>query len=186
MLTLAATLALLAVLGAVLLRNLGPIAVALAALGPTAVNPALVQKSHVISTVSAISATTFDADDNGGGTTGYFEVPRGANRIGFVFLSTLNTGFSTGSVYMTGQIWGCDTPNGTYYPIPSTITAELVVDVPQYLPTAANAVGITLPRFIKVKWVETGSMSSFTASCTMFWEDAGGAGKQASFDNLGG
>ena len=154
---------------------------ALAYLPPS--NPTVQQKSKVISTVTAISATTDDCDE----AAGYYEIPRGAENISFTFLATLNTGFSTGSVFMTGQIIGTDDPSGTFGGLPVAFTtAELVVDVAQTVPSAANAPGGVLPRFIKVRWTETGSMSSFTATCTIRYNLPAGAGRQYSADYVGG
>ena len=150
--------------------------------GPAPTNPTTTSRSKVISTVTGISATTTDCDE----TAGYYEIPRGADNISFRFLATLNTGFSTGSVFFTGTIVGCDTPDGTYTPIPGLTTLELVVDVGQTFPSASDAPGVTLPRFIKVKWTETGSMTSFTATCTIRYNLDGGAGRQYSPDYVGG
>lgn len=146
-------------------------------------NPTVQSRSKVISTVTGISATTDDCDE----AAGYYEIPRGAENISFTFLSTLNTGFSTGSVFFTGAIIGTDDPSGTFAALQSALTtAELVVDVAQTLPTAANAPGVVLPRFIKVRWTETGSMISFTATCTIRYNLPAGAGRQYAPEYVGG
>lgn len=116
----------------------------------------VVQKYKVLDSVTGISATETDST--------VYDV-RGCEDVVFDFLCTLNTGFSTGTVFFKGKILGCDTRDGTFREI--LTTAELVVDTPQQIPSAANAPGTVLPRFIKVKWEETGSMTSFTATCTM-------------------
>ncbi len=169
-------------LGTVLRGRLLLLLTTLVVMGAGPVNPTVQTRSAVISTVTTIAATTIDAD----AAAGYYEIPRGAENISFTFLSTLNTGFSTGSVFFTGQIVGSDDPSGTFTPIEATLTAELVVDVGQTLPTAANAPGLVLPRFIKVKWTETGSMTSFTGTCTIRYNLRTGAGRQYAANNLGG
>lgn len=148
-------------------------------LGSTSLDrPSPVLRSRLLDTVTGISAT--ETDSTAVDT-------RGMRSINFVFLSTLNTGYSAGTVYFKGSIVGSPTQYGTYTPVPGLETAELVVDVGQTVPSAANAPGVILPRWIKVKWTETGSMSSFTGTCRMFYEmDPTGPGKQYSADYLGG
>lgn len=154
----------------------------LVALGYTRTNPAVAPRSTVISTVTGISADTDDAD----AAAGYYEVPRGAERISFDVLATLNTGFSSGSAFFKCQILGANDPSETFVPIVGLVTAELVVDVGQRIPAAADAAGVTLPRFLKVRWDETGAMTSFTATCRINYELAVGAGRQYSADYAGG
>jgi hypothetical protein len=117
------------------------------------------QKSKLLDTVTGISATETDST--------VYDL-RGMEGVRFQFLSSLNTGFSSGSVFFKGSILGCATKNGTFVPT-GIESAELVVDVPQYEPAEADAEGTILPRFVKVKWTETGSMTSFTGTCRVFY-----------------
>lgn len=158
------------------------IALAVSALGflPT-VNPRVVPKSKVISTVTGISADVTETDE----AAGYYEIPRGAENISFQFEVDTNTGFSADTNYFKGYIVGADDPAGTYVRIPGLATGQLTV-AGEIVPTAANAPGITLPRFIKVEWDETGTMTSFTARCRIRYDLPAGAGRDASPGYLGG
>lgn len=155
---------------------------ALAWCGPSFANPAVLSKSKVISTVEAITADTIDADD----PRGYYEIPRGARNIRFTFLATTNAGFSTGTNFFVGRILGADDPSGTFTRVAGLETAELVVDVAQQVPSAANAPGVALPRFIKVEWDETGTITDFDATCRIHYELPQGPGRQYEANELGG
>lgn len=129
-------------------------------------------RSKLLDTVTTISATETDATA--------FDL-RGMKDILFRVLATLNTGFTSGSVFFKCSIIGCNTETGTFLPIEGLATAELVVDVGQTIPSPTNAPNIVLPRWIKVVWTETGAMTSFTATCRMYYEmDETGPGKQYS------
>lgn len=121
---------------------------------------AVTLKNKLLDSVASISATETD------GTV--FDL-RGAEDVSFTVLATLNTGFSTGTNYFKCSILGCNTRDGTFVPLNGLETAELVVDVAQQIPSASNAPGVVLPRFIKVKWTETGTISAFTATCRMLF-----------------
>lgn len=151
-------------------------------MGPTRLNPSVSPKTYTLSTVAAIDADTDDAD----AAAGYFELPRGAENVYFDVLSTLNTGFSTGTNFFVCQILGTDDPTGTFEPIAGCVTAELVVDVGQQIPSAANAPGVRLPRFLKARWDETGTMTSFSGRVKIHFDLPGGAGIEHDFDERGG
>lgn len=145
-------------------------------------NPTVNQKSKIISTVTTISADTVDCDE----AAGYFEIPRGAENVKFTFLATLNTGYSAGSAFFKGYIVGAHSPGDTFTRVAGCVTGELVVDVAQQVPTAADAPGVVLPRFVKVEWDETGTMTSFTATCRIEYDLPAGAGRDGSPGYLGG
>jgi hypothetical protein len=151
------------------------------AIGPVPLNQ-ITSKNKVISTVTGISATTVDCDE----TAGFYEVPRGARNVSITYLSTLNTGFSTGATFFKGHLVGCDTPGGTFTRINGFSSAELVVDVAQELPAADDAEGISLPRFLKVEWAETGAMTSFTGTARIRYDLPGGPGRQHVPEYVGG
>jgi len=115
-------------------------------------------KSKLLSSVAAISADTTETTL---GDSGFFDM-RGMEDAKFDFLCTLNTGFSTGSAYFVGEVWGKDTPGGTARLV--AVTAEFVVDVAQQIPSEANAPGAVYPRYCQIRWNETGAISSFTAT----------------------
>lgn len=157
----------------------GSLAVLLLTAGPIRVTAsAATEKSAAISTVTTISADTTDPSTP-------YELPRGAQDVSFAFEVSLNTGYSAGSAYFKGYILGCDTPDGTFVRIPGLATGELTV-AGEVIPTAANAQGMTLPRFLKVEWDETGSMTSFTAVCRVRYNLPGGAGRQYDAGYVGG
>ena len=105
--------------------------------------------------------------------------------MSFQFDVALNTGFSAGSVYFKGYILGCDRPDGTFVRIPGLATGELTV-AGEIIPSASNGPGVRLPRFLKVEFDETGSMTAFTATVTMRYNLPGGAGRQYEADYRGG
>lgn len=174
-------LAIVPLLGA-LLPFVLPLLVLIGVQGPGPARAAVTTKNHVISTVTGISATTVDCDD----TAGYYELPRGATDVTVTYLATLNTGYSAGTVYFKGHLVGADDPSGTFTRIAGFSSAELVVDVAQELPAADDAEGVTVPRFLKIEWAETGSMSSFTATARIRYNLPWGAGRQYESGNLGG
>jgi len=135
-------------------------------------------KSAAISTVTTISADTTDPSTP-------YEVPRGAQDVSFAFEVSLNTGYVADTNYFKGYILGCDTPDGTFVRIPGLATGQLTT-AGEVIPTAANAQGLTLPRFLKVEWDETGTMTSFTAVCRIRFNLPGGAGRQYAADYVGG
>lgn len=122
--------------------------------------PTVALKSKLLDTVTGISATETDAT--------IYDL-RGMIDLAFTFLSTLNTGFMTGSVFFKGSVVGCDTSVGTFVPINGLETAELVVDVAQTVPSTTNAQSVVMPRFAKVKWTETGAMTSFTGTARLWY-----------------
>lgn len=135
-------------------------------------------RSKLLDTVTTISAS----EDDGTAVD-----LRGMKNVSFHVLATLNTGFVSTTNFFVCTILGSNTETGTYVPIAGLTTAELVVDVGQHIPSASNAPGVILPRWIKVRWTETGTMTSFTATCRMYYDmDETGPGKQYSSGYQGG
>lgn len=156
-----------------------PLAVLLLTVGPIrATATCATTKSAAVSSVSSISADTTDPSTP-------YEIPRGAQDVSFAFEVSLNTGYSAGSNYFKGYILGCDTPDGTFVRLPGLATGELTTSG-EVIPTAANAQGMTLPRFIKVEWDETGTISAFTAVCRIRYNIVEGAGRQYDAQYAGG
>lgn len=167
-------LAFLVLLTRSLLRALATVLVVAGPIRVTA--QAATEKSAIVSSVSAITADT---------TGSVYEVPRGAQDVSFAFEVALNTGFSANTNYFIGYVLGCDTPDGTFVRIPGLATGQLTV-AGEVIPSAANAQGMTLPRFIKIEWDETGTIDAFTAVCRIRYNLPGGAGRQYDADYRGG
>jgi hypothetical protein len=136
-------------------------------------------KSVLVSSQASISA---DTPETTLGIDGYFDT-RGMEDMQFSFQSTLNTGFSTGVNYFVAEVWGKDSRDGTAYLIETT--AELVVDVAQILPAQASAAGAIYPRYVQIRWNETGTISAFTATARLRYNRPQ-AGKQVSHGAVSG
>lgn len=154
-----------------------------ATLGGSYPNPATVtSKSKVISTVTAISADTVDCDE----TAGYYEIPRGATNVRLVVLVTAQTGYSAGNNYFKAYLVGANSPSDTFTRVAGFATGELVTDVAQEVPTASDRPGTSVPRFVKVEWDETGSITGFTGTARIMYDLPASAGRQYCAEELGG
>lgn len=129
-------------------------------------------KSKLVSSVEAITADTTETTL---GDDGFFDT-RGMEDMQFSFLATTNANFSTGTNFFVGEVWGKDSKDGTAYLIAQT--SELVANVAQVLPSAANSEGQVWPRYIQIRWNETGTITDFDATCRLRYNRHRGAGPQ--------
>ena len=120
-------------------------------------------KYKLLSSQAAISADTTETTL---GDSGWFDM-RGVEDLRVAFQSTLNTGFSTGSAFFTGEIWGKHTDGGTAFLVGTT--AELVVNVAQVLGNDSGGGDIVWPRYLQIRWNETGTMTSFTGTAYAYF-----------------
>lgn len=158
-------LALVAGLRGKTFRLIAPaVAVALAGAG-YASGATSARKSKQLDSVSGISATETD---------GTVWDTRGWRDVSFRVDVTAQTGGTADTNYFTCAILGCDTEGGTFTPIAMLSTGQLLAVGGEQMPDAASEFPI-LPRFIKVRWTETGTMTGFSATCTAdFTQDAPG------------
>lgn len=145
-------------------------------------NPSSVTKSKVIDTYAAeaVAAGSFYGDE--------VEVPRGAFNFKFSLTGTLFDA-TTGDEDYQFFIQGRDGPNGNWFDIPGLAFTlrEGVTSGDETVPSAANAPGVVLPRYIRAKLVTVGTTPIATATVTMHYESSGrGGGKDASPGYVGG
>lgn len=146
-------------------------ALAAHAAGPTAL------RSKLLDTVTTISATETDST---------IYDTRGWTDVQFDFAVSAVTG-GDGSNYFTGEILGCDTETGTFVPVPGLATGKLnsTTQASDYsVPASSVTTPVVLPRFIKVRWTETGTITGFTATCRARYNrspDGGGRQYQAGY-----
>lgn len=115
-------------------------------------NPASAMKSRVIESVTGKSASY----------TGLVIIDtRGMQDVSFLFETPAMTSGDTNN-YMTPTVMGSDQRTGTFAAVPglASTTKFTGSTVTEILPSAANAPGVVLPRFIRVDWAETGSVTS--------------------------
>lgn len=139
------------------------------------INPAqVISKSKLLDTYAAeaVAAGTFDGDA--------IQVPRGAQNIRFHLVGTLfdrTTGDETYTFKIQGRhrssdSW-TDVPSCAFTTISATTGAEIV-------PSATNAPGVIVPRWIRVRLTSVGTTPIATAKIYMLYDLPRGAGRQVS------
>jgi hypothetical protein len=134
-------------------------------------NPSTVRKSKTIDTYAAeaVAAGTF--------TGAVHEVPRGAYAIQFRLEGTLFDA-TTGDEDYQFFIQGSDAPDGVFVDLPGlafTLREGLTAG-DEIVPTAANAPGVYVPRFVRAKLVTLGTTPIATATVKMTYESSGQGG----------
>ncbi len=120
--------------------------------------PSAVTKSRLLATATSITATTTDAN--------VYDI-RGMSDVRFMWSCTAAAGGSAGTNYFKGKVLGAEKSDGTFVEISGCTTGEFIAAATEQTPSAANAPGVTLPRFIKIQWVETGTITDFDATVRM-------------------
>jgi len=125
----------------------------------------IADKNKLLSSQAAISADTTETTL---GNAGWFDM-RGAEDLRIAFQSTVNTGFVSTTNYFVGEVWGKHTDDGTAFLVAAT--AELVVNVAQILGDEGDGGDgeVVWPRYLQIRWNETGTISSFTATAYAYF-----------------
>lgn len=105
------------------------------------------------------------------------EVPRGAENIRFVVEGTLFDRGSGDETY-TFKIQGRQHPDHSWVDIPGlTFTTISATSGFEQLPTAANAPGVTVPRYVRVVLTTVGTTPIATATIRMLYSMRNGPHK---------
>lgn len=139
------------------------------------INPAQsILKSKLLDTYSAeaVAAGTFDGDA--------VFVPRGAQNIRF-YLDGILFDRTTGDETYTFKIQGRMRSSDSWVDIPSCgFTTISATNGSEIVPSASNAPGVILPRFIRVRLTSVGTTPIATAKIWMLYDMPRGAGRQVS------
>jgi hypothetical protein len=139
------------------------------------INPAqMVNKDRLLDTYAAeaVAAGTFDG--------AAIQVPRGAQNIRFRLEGTLfdrTTGNETYDFKVQGRMrssqeWA-DIPSCAFTQVAATTAHEIV-------PSATNAPGVIVPRWVRVRLTSAGTTPIATAKIWMLYDLPRGAGRQVS------
>ena len=139
-------------------------------------NPAnMARKSKVIANLAAEALTV------GMEYGAAVEVPRGAQNISFSLeMSVLDE--TSGDEDYTFGIQGRDSPDHAWVPIPGLLFTQVVGDIGvdetayEQLPTAANAPGVRVPRFVRWSSLAAGTTPVATGFIRMLYSAPRGPG----------
>lgn len=139
------------------------------------INPAQsVQKRLLLDTYTAeaVAAGTFDGSA--------IQVPRGAQNIRF-YVDGILFDRTTGDETYTFKIQGRQYSDQSWVDVPSCgFTAIAATTGSEIVPSAANAPGVIVPRWIRVRLTSAGTTPIATAKIWMLYDLPSGAGKQVS------
>ena len=116
-------------------------------------------KTKLISNQTALAA---DTSETTLGDAGTFDA-RGWVNPTFSYYCSAITGGVADTNYFQLVILGAGTKTDTKVPINGLSSGQIIAVGGGTIPTAANAPGVVLPRYIQVKWDETGTVTGFAA-----------------------
>jgi hypothetical protein len=122
--------------------------------------PASVLKSRLLATATNLTADSTDSTVHD---------TRGMSDMYFAWSVTAAAGGTADTNYFKGKVLGCNTSTGTFVEVPGLTTGQFIAATTETTPTAANAPGVVMPRFIKIQWDETGTITDFDATCRLYY-----------------
>ena len=131
-----------------------------------------VRKTKTLDTYSSLAATQ---------TGSTIIDTRGMKHVAVRLNVTAQTGGTADTNYFTFELLGCDTYDGTYSPIAFYTSGQILAVGGIQLPDGSNEYPI-LPRFVKGRLTETGTMTGFSGTAYLDYDlDGPGPEYQAGY-----